>query len=1063
MQSDYVSTELDSGRLLQRSLLPQSMPNYPGLDIAADVWTAVDLGGDYYQFLEQPGIFGVAIADSSGKSVAGAIHAALFKGQLDAYASQGRLRNPIAVMNSLNQLLCTANTDDAVALAYGVLDLDSYDFQLGNAGIPGPIIYRAETKTCEEIVNPGMALGRFAGITYRTLKRSFAEGDVIIFFSDGLYEAVSVDGTEFGAGTSSSISPLQQTIVRLAHLSAAEILTGLKHTLDQFSDRQVPEDDVSIVVIKLNQKVLLSQIRDCPYQEALQAWMRSDEQDTSALLRGKRLMEARAWAKGQPSLARIDFEFLEESDRINEREQMQQQLLEAATSRAAAADRLEKLSQDLAKSLESEKQHRIQAEMGALSERIAALTMSSEALYLSNNHIEALISSVIGGAKIRQLMSQVGDGQVQLKANTQIRTITALEQVIYGIHETNRFEGHGFWVNKVCFSPDGKLLVSASSDRTIKVWNVNGNLVQTLSGHTNWVTSVAVSPDNKLIASASRDNMVRIWAIDESTGKFRENSVAMLKGHEGPVMDVCFSPNGETIASASEDTTVRLWRPNGTLLKTLRGGHERWVNCVAFNPNGKELVSGSADRTLIIWSINGTLLKTLKGHDSFVETVAFEPRGQAIISGARDRTVKLWGADGALIRTFYGHSEKVWSVAYAPDGKTIASAAWDRTIKIWETDGTLIKTLTGHGDVINSIAFSPDGKSLASASRDTTVKLWNIRGNPLLKITGHTDEVNSAVLSANSELIASGGKDKNLNIWQLNGALVASSAGHNDRIHAVCFSPDGQLIVSASADSSIKMWNTSGKEIDTLNGHRADVYSLSFRSDGQVFASCSADNSVRIWRSDGVWLQTLNGHTSEVYAVCFSPDGSMLATAGRDKIINLWSWNGDLIYTFEGHSAEVFCLCFNPDNNLLASGSMDQSVKIWSTDGALLKTLNGHSAEVRGICFSPDGTTIASASEDTTIQLWSTDGTLLRTFNGHSAAVRSVSFSQDGKTLISAGADHAIILWNLDLDDLLIRGCRWLKEYLRSNINVSDEDRRACLGGCVWLSKFLKAAALTSP
>jgi serine phosphatase RsbU (regulator of sigma subunit) len=159
MQLNETSNDLSSGRLLQRSLLPQSLPAYPGLEIAAEVWTAVDLGGDYYQFLEQSGTLAVAIADSSGKSVAGAIHAALFKGQLDAYGQQGRLQNPSSMLNSLNQLLCKSGTDDAIAFCYGALDLVNYELHLGNAGIPGPLIYRAATNTCEEVVNPAIALG----------------------------------------------------------------------------------------------------------------------------------------------------------------------------------------------------------------------------------------------------------------------------------------------------------------------------------------------------------------------------------------------------------------------------------------------------------------------------------------------------------------------------------------------------------------------------------------------------------------------------------------------------------------------------------------------------------------------------------------------------------------------------------------------------------------------------------------------------------------------------------------------------------------------------------------
>ncbi|MFN5264984.1 MAG: WD40 repeat domain-containing protein, partial [Pseudanabaena sp.] len=132
-------------------------------------------------------------------------------------------------------------------------------------------------------------------------------------------------------------------------------------------------------------------------------------------------------------------------------------------------------------------------------------------------------------------------------------------------------------------------------------------------------------------------------------------------------------------------------------------------------------------------------------------------------------------------------------------------------------------------------------------------------------------------------------------------------------------------------------------------------------------------------------------------------------------------------------------------------------VKLWSIEGQLIKTLNGHSAEVTSVCFSPDGKSIVSASEDSTIQFWSGDGTLLRTFNGHQGPVRSVCFSPNGKILVSSGEDHKIIMWNLDLENLLMRGCQWLQEYLRTNTNVSEEDKHTCLGGCGWLYKHLKS------
>ncbi|WP_248277264.1 WD40 repeat domain-containing protein [Brasilonema octagenarum] len=236
------------------------------------------------------------------------------------------------------------------------------------------------------------------------------------------------------------------------------------------------------------------------------------------------------------------------------------------------------------------------------------------------------------------------------------------------------------------------------------------------------------------------------------------------------------------------------------------------------------------------------------------------------------------------------------------------------------------------------------------------------------------------------------------------------------------------------------------RERNRLEKHSNTVRAVSFSPDGKTIVSTSWDNTVRLWNLQGQLLETLNGHSSAVIGVSFSPDGKTIASASSDKTVRLWNLQGQLLKTFNGHSAEVIGVSFSPDGKTIASASWDNTVRLWNLQGQLLKTLSGHSDQVIGVAFSPDGKTIASASSDKTVRLWNLQGQLLKTLNGHSSGIIRVAFSPDGKTIASASWDKTVILWNLNLDDLLVRGCDWVRDYLQTNPNVSESDRHLCDG-----------------
>ncbi|MBD1881251.1 hypothetical protein [Coleofasciculus sp. FACHB-T130] len=688
------------------------------------------------------------------------------------------------------------------------------------------------------------------------------------------------------------------------------------------------------------------------------------------------------------------------------------------------------LRQALREKEEALRQEQQERQRAAIAE-IEALSSLSQALLLSHDQLGALVAGVKAGRKLQQI-----------EVSSESKTLAAgkLWQAVYSVQERNRFHGHSDWVNSVSFSPDGQMIASASSDGTVKLWRLDGTLLQTFHGHSTWVKSISFSPDGQMIASASKDGTVKLWNLDGT-------QVQTFRAHSALITSVSFSPDGQMIASASKDGTMKLWNLDGTQVRTFMG-HSGEVWSVSFNPDGQTLASTSDDGTVKLWRLDGTQVRTFMGHSGEVWSVSFNPDGQTLASASGDGTVKLWRVDGTLLQTFVGHNDGVNSLRFSPDSQTLASTSDDRTVKLWRLDGTLMQTFVGHSGGVSSVNFSSDGKMIASASGDGTVKLWTLDGTQVPTFQGHNNGAWSVSFSPDGQMIASASGDGTLKIWCRDGTQVQTFVGHSDEVKSVSFSPDGQMIASASDDCTVKLWCTDGTLVQTFAGHSNEVWSVSFSPDGQTLASASDDCTVKLWHTDGTLMQTFVGHSAWVSSVSFSPDGQTLASASHDNTVKLWGLDGPLMQTFVGHNREVMSVSFSADGQMIASASYDRTVKLWRKDGTLVQTFVGHSKGVSSVSFSPDGQTLASASYDCTVKLWGLDGRELQTLVGHSAWVSSVSFSPDGQTLASASKDGTVILWNLNLEDLLVRGCNWLRDYLKTNPNVSESDRHLCDGIC---------------
>ncbi len=279
--------------------------------------------------------------------------------------------------------------------------------------------------------------------------------------------------------------------------------------------------------------------------------------------------------------------------------------------------------------------------------------------------------------------------------------------------------GHAAAVYAVVFRPDGKLLASASEDRSIRLWEgAQGKEKTRLGCH---AFSLAFHPNGKWLASGSGHKSARIWEVAGA------RELHSLAGHSKLVRGVAFSPDGAMLATASQDATIRIWDAlSGKLLRTM-SGHSGGVYAVAFSPDGQWLASGSTDKSVKLWDVKtGGESKTLSARAGGVYALAFSPDGRWLAAGTSEKKVKIWEVASARVyRTLSGHAGGVYAVAFSRDAYWLASGGGDACVKLWEVStGRDLRTLGGHTGPVWSVAFSPDGRWLATASEDSTIRLW---------------------------------------------------------------------------------------------------------------------------------------------------------------------------------------------------------------------------------------------------------------------------------------------------------------------------------------------------
>jgi WD40 repeat protein len=428
--------------------------------------------------------------------------------------------------------------------------------------------------------------------------------------------------------------------------------------------------------------------------------------------------------------------------------------------------------------------------------RLSAHVLTRDSRQLAGQLVGRLLR--IGGAEIQALLKQA----YERKPWRWFRPLKPTLSVPGG-SLIRTFEGHASSVNAVAMVPDAHHFVSASSDRTLRLWDLEtGQLLRTFEGNAGSVNAVVVTPDGRRAISASRDGMLRLWELEAA------QTVHFIESHLDQVVSMAMTPDGRRAVSASYDRTLRLWDlESGEILLTLKG-HADKINAVAVTPDGRCIVSASEDRTLRLWDLqSGKTLVTLEGRTGWVFAAAVTPSGRRVVSSSGYGALQLCDlSSGKAIRAMEGNIGAVTAVAVTPDGRWAVAALDGTRLQLWDVaSGKAIRTLE-----VRALSPRQRGRELG----------FGVKRFAPGQLHGHMDRVNTVALTPDGRRAVSGSVDRTLRVWDLEtGEILHTLRGHTFCVNAVSVTLDGCRAVSAALDHTVRLWDLeSGKDIATFTG-----------------------------------------------------------------------------------------------------------------------------------------------------------------------------------------------------------------------------------------------------